>query len=263
MIKKRIKLFFYSIIQRYFKTEIRETKNTEILNKWADIFEDDVFLVSYPRSGNTWLRYLLTNLRFPNADWDMKSLYYSFPEVGGDIDISGVPRPRWIKSHFQYNPKYKKVIYLYRDGRDVAASFYNWSGKNKTETFDTFLKNYFLKDGNDHYWGSWQDHINSWWNKERVLYVKYEDLLERTAITLKEIADFINLDVSENEIAIAIEKSTFEKQQKDFDKFFSGQKVGIKGKAGAGNDYFDKSLLKYFIKETSDILHKLGYKHEL
>ena len=29
-------------------------------------FEDDMFLVSYPRSGNTWVRFLLANLRYPN-----------------------------------------------------------------------------------------------------------------------------------------------------------------------------------------------------
>ena len=38
------------------------------------LLADDIYLVSYPRSGNTWLRYLLTNLRFPEAIWDVNSL---------------------------------------------------------------------------------------------------------------------------------------------------------------------------------------------
>lgn len=257
MIKKRLKMLLFNLFKNRFKTEIQESRNQKVLNNWDEIFDDDIFLVSYPRSGNTWLRYLLTNLRFPNASWDVKSLYYSFPEVGGDIDITGVPRPRWIKSHMQYNEKYKKVIYLYRDGRDVAVSFYNWSGKNKSEPFKSFLKTNIL--GGKGYWGSWHEHVNSWWNKDGVLYVKYEDLVENTEGKLKEIAAFINLKVTEKEILAAIDKSTFKRQQKDFDKNFDGKKVGVHGKPGSSKEYFNEELNEYFYKVTKDVMNKLSY----
>src|SRR6516165_8986330 len=64
---------------------------------WSEILESDIYLVSYPRSGNTWLRNVLTNLRFPAAEWNLYSLSVAFPETGSDVDPRSVAQPRWIK----------------------------------------------------------------------------------------------------------------------------------------------------------------------
>jgi len=79
------------------------------------IYPDDVMLVSYPRSGNTWVRFLLANLM---SDSDRP---LDFVEMEGFIpaihstrqwgQIKSMASGRFIKSHMPYQPDYKKVIY--------------------------------------------------------------------------------------------------------------------------------------------------------
>ena len=91
----------------------------------AAVYPDDVFLVSYPKSGNTWMRFLVGNLVFPNDPITFANVERRVPSIYG---MSGrklrlVPRPRYIKSHEPFHSKYQNVIYVVRDPRDVAVSY--------------------------------------------------------------------------------------------------------------------------------------------
>src|SRR6266511_1501639 len=63
-------------------------------------FSDDIMLVSYPRSGNTWLRFLIGNLisrepvRFANIERIIPDIYHH-----SDRELRKLPRPRFLKSH--------------------------------------------------------------------------------------------------------------------------------------------------------------------
>lgn len=65
------------------------------------IFPDDTFVVSYPRSGNTWMRFLLTNLTCTHEPTTFLNLEARMPEIYFHYDpyLRGIPRPRLIKSH--------------------------------------------------------------------------------------------------------------------------------------------------------------------
>ncbi len=93
------------------------------------VFPDDVFLVSYPRSGNTWTRFLIGNLldqedpiTFANIESRIPEIYF-FP----DKVLRRLPRPRILKSHEYFDHRYKRVVYIVRDPRDVATSMYHYS----------------------------------------------------------------------------------------------------------------------------------------
>ena len=90
------------------------------------IYGDDIFLVSYPKSGNTWLRFLLAyclfdiepgRVNFHNIENFIPDMYVNWPN-------RNLARPRIIKSHEKFTKNYPRVIYLYRDGRDVMVSYY-------------------------------------------------------------------------------------------------------------------------------------------
>src|SRR5512135_2277356 len=79
----------------------------------------DLFLVSYPKSVNTWLRFILANLMHP----DMSVTFSNIEQLAPDIyqhssnELKGVRDPRALKSHEYFDPRYKKVIYIVRDPR--------------------------------------------------------------------------------------------------------------------------------------------------
>src|ERR671925_279845 len=90
------------------------------------VFPDDVFLVSYPRSGNTWTRFLIANLIYPSEPVNFANIESRVPEIylWRDRDLRKLSRPRILKSHEYFDPRYKKTIYIARDPRDVAVSVY-------------------------------------------------------------------------------------------------------------------------------------------
>lgn len=229
---------------------------------------DDVFLVSYPRSGNTWMRYLMTNLRFPDAEWDLNSLAFAFPEIGGPIKPSSVPRPRWIKSHLSYDPSYPRVIYLIRDVRDVAVSFYFWTGKEKEMSFKDFLINYITNDNSDIVpWVAWHSHIEGYLAKQSnldMIIIQYENLVEDTITELERICQFVGLDRTTQDIETAIQKSTIDKQQTDFQhhEALRGKRVGVSGRPGKWKELFDEELLTELYHTAGETMEALGYKYE-
>ena len=109
------------------------------------IFFDDIFLVSYPKSGNTWVRFLLANLLKEGDELiDFKSAIKYVPEIGIHNDeLVNLKRPRIIKSHELYNAKYPKVVYIVRDPRDVYVSYFHYLKKKLPIglTFSAFLRN--------------------------------------------------------------------------------------------------------------------------
>src|SRR5919109_3198459 len=76
----------------------------------------DVFLVSYPRSGNTWLRFLLANALRPAE----AATFATFGEVVPDIydetdrELRRRPSPRVLKSHEPFDRRYRRGAYPLR-----------------------------------------------------------------------------------------------------------------------------------------------------
>src|SRR5579864_4614101 len=91
-----------------------------------EVFPDDVFIVSYPKSGNTWTRFLIANLVYPEKQPDFSNinLVIPDPEALSKRALANLPRPRILKSHQYFDPRYKHIIYIVRDPRDVALSQY-------------------------------------------------------------------------------------------------------------------------------------------
>src|SRR5450631_2843753 len=86
---------------------------------------DDILLASYPQSGDVWAQFLSANLIAPDAEVSVDNVH----ELVLDFDLSTkrdfdrAPRPRFIKSYSSFDPRYRRVIYVVRDPRDVADTF--------------------------------------------------------------------------------------------------------------------------------------------
>src|ERR1700746_1173160 len=131
------------------------------------VFPDDTFLVSFPRSGNTWTRFLVCNLLDPDHPVEFADLESRIPELYDTTarKLRAFPRPRIIKSHESFDPRYRKIIYIVRDPRDVAISYYEFQLKRRVVSEDCRLEEFvprFMESEFEPKTGCWGDHVLSW-----------------------------------------------------------------------------------------------------
>src|SRR2546425_1809027 len=113
------------------KRVIKYALGTDVAGRNLAVYPDDTFIVSYPRSGNTWARFLIANLVHPNATVTFANIEKLIPDTSSQSNraLKRTPRPRIIKTHQYFDPRYRKVIYIVRDPRDVALSYHQFQRK--------------------------------------------------------------------------------------------------------------------------------------
>ena len=188
-----------------------------IKGRGSTVYPDDTFLVSYPRSGNTWSRFLVFNLVFTDEPANFLNVEKRVPDIHGYSDwvLRGVPRPRYLKSHECFDPRYKRILYIVRDPRDVVVSTYHYRVKTRVipdgYPIATFAERW-MESAWKAEWGTWEEHVQSWRAMRRdapgFFLVRYEDLKSRTNEELTRIANFLGVQRSNEQIARAVELSS-------------------------------------------------------
>lgn len=186
------------------------------------IREDDIFLVSFPKSGNTWSRFLLANLLHPEQTATFANIHLLIPDPTGTSkrDLDRLPKPRIIKSHECFDPRYGRVIYIVRDPRDVAVSQYHYHRKlmkiGDDSPIETFVARFLAGQTCPH--GSWGQNVITWLatseGSPNFLLLRYEDMLADTAQELAKIAAFLGISASPEQIARAVERSSAARMRK-------------------------------------------------
>jgi Sulfotransferase domain len=247
-----------------------------VVYRHTTVSRRDAFLVSYPKSGNTWLKFMLTYLLSGReADFDSDS--ETIGEVGSHRATPAVlpGEGRLIKSHEPYSGLqrrfYRKAIYLIRDGRDVAVSYYYTlirRGLYEGE-FGPFLR-LFLGGGVDGY-GPWHEHVESWLasplrQNGSLLVVKYEDFLKEPARNLSGAMEFLGMPATRDRVEEAIQTYSAERmrERERRSRFHSEQKrqdIMFVRTAGPGDwaRTFSKKDEELFTRVTGDLLQRLGY----
>ena len=175
------------------------------------VIEGDTFVVSYPKSGNTWVRFLLATL-LHRDDVDFTNIGRLVPDIyqSTQKQLDRLEPPRLLKSHEYFDARYRRVIYLVRDPRDVAVSYFHHLVKQRVMPEDCTLERYldgFLVGSYDPY-GSWHENVGSWLGArgghEDFLLVRYEDLSRRPLQELQRVVGFIGLEHSEAQLRAAL-----------------------------------------------------------
>ena len=200
-------------------------------NVWWDhrgLRPSDVMMCSYPRSGSTWLRFLMFALTIDD-EATFASVGQVMPYVGRHSNaVPTLPgNGRLIKTHEPYNRYYRRAIHLVRDPRDVCVSYWTFmqrigklkvtDGDDEVASFDHFV-NAFVAGRVDGF-STWDRHLASYLRASEsrpsdFLRVRFEDLRADTPGRLVDIAAFLGLEITHDEAQRAAQRASLENMRR-------------------------------------------------
>lgn len=191
----------------------------------------DVLISPYSKCGTTWLQQIVNSLR-TNGSMEFDEITEVVPwlemayDLGIDLEKSQPGWPRAFKSHLSWHdiPKGGKYIVAIRDPKDALVSLYRffegWWFEPGYISLPEFAEAVYLNQQNpNNYWS----HLSSWWDHredENVLLMCYEDMRDDLSGTIKLVADFIDVELTDALLEIVTEQASLEFMQahrKQFD----------------------------------------------
>ncbi|MEQ8770176.1 MAG: sulfotransferase domain-containing protein [Phycisphaerales bacterium] len=222
-----------------------------------------VWLASYPRSGNTWVRTLLHAYAHGEvADTTAVARTIAdlhIPEHGGRPTPYADSGKTLIKTHFPwsashpYAPATAGAIVLVRHPRDVLLSSLNFhrvvgsqvagkTGAAKTAFDDAdYVRTFIAKGGDPGYehagYGSWERNLRSWTDalEHPKLIVKYHELRADPTQGLAAMLEFLGEQVDPDRVGRAVAAASFDSMRalEVREKTASGDKNPFFGGSGA------------------------------
>jgi len=234
----------------------RELQNHHMDSTLWDDFpfrDDDVVVGTYAKSGTTWTQQIVGQLIHQGDPevaigeispwWDMRIVP---PEVRAAVLAQ--PHRRVVKTHLpadalRMSPKVK-YLYVARDGRDVIWSLHNHHSNHTELAFqllnetpgrvgpplpraDPDIRRYFmtwLENDGQPYWSFWEN-VSTWWalrDLPNVKLVHFANLKADLAGQMREIADFLEVEIPEAKWPQVVEHCTFDWMKAHPDKAAPG-----------------------------------------
>lgn len=239
---------------------------------------DDLFIAGYPKSGSTLLQMMLYQMT-TDGEMDLPHIesFSPFFEECFRVGVAGyleeMPSPRVFKTHLEYGrmPRRRgRCIYLVRDLRDVAVSAFHhhrmvrgWGPQEELRMFvNGILSGRTMFD-------SWFRHTRSWWPHRHdpdVLFLRYEEVIADLPGTMRRIADFCGLPLTDEIAARVLERCSvaFMKQHNEkFDprlrQLEQGRREFIRnGVAGEGRVRLHPAQEQRIARSLADLGRQLG-----
>lgn len=218
--------------------------------------EAPIYVIGYPKSGNTWLLRMLCEICDANINQTDEINRATYKESRKNIIH---------KSHFEDISKLHsngKFIYIVRDIRDVLVSGFFYThhfinensviNKNNIDIGSLLFRCYFkyqIKQLNlrwqynkvttfKHWILSllvklkdlitrrqplpkkinlnWSEHISYWANRPNIHLVRYEDLLSNTTLEMEKILNFLHLSYSPEDLNNIVHEQSFQIKKQQF-----------------------------------------------
>ncbi len=200
-------------------------------------------IIGHPKSGNTWLKVMISRLyqmrydlpesKLINTDEFARKIpeiprlaatngYYSYEGEVGKLLSAGAPD----------NPlRHKPVLFLARNPIDIAVSWYHQFTKRQSRAKGELINHWIEHPIDKHTVQMWEfvrhsdiglpsliEYQNTWARNiadlERGMLTRYEDLRAEPVPTLHAITQLMGEDFSEEEIRAAVEWGSFDNLQK-------------------------------------------------
>lgn len=258
-----------------------------------------IIVCGYPKSGNTWLARLTAELvECPVKGFWCEPFNNEIAVEGSNRESEF----SCFKAHHSideleftledYGNGTEKIIYIIRDPRDVSISamkyfwfppryprirrMFSWFSSKGILLYKKYFEpeEYRLKyiingivNGMSegawlHY--SWGDHVRGYVNsnKDNILIVKYEDLLNNVAECAEHIVDFIGITKSRSEILNACKAQSFSRKKAEFKTMGDQDRANFMrtGKSGQWAELFDDICERQMSNAFADLYQRLGYE---
>jgi alcohol sulfotransferase len=195
----------------------------------------DVVVVSFGKSGRTWLRVMMSHLFRVMYKLPKNAVlgFDNFHNINSSVPKIFFTHDNYIKDFtgdlHSKAPFYdKRVVLLARDPRDVAVSqFFQW--KFRIKPTKVAINNYppqgsdislfdFVMGDNGGGMRAVTDYLNLWAaevDKIKHLHLlRYEDLRARPREELRRLLDFMHVDATEPQVHAAVDYSSYENMKK-------------------------------------------------
>ncbi|MBI5463208.1 MAG: sulfotransferase domain-containing protein [Gammaproteobacteria bacterium] len=215
-----------------------------------------VWLASYPKSGNTWVRFMLLNLLMgkqtstENLDKVIPDIHVLMPHYAYPPRLNIPPGATVLmKSHFMLWPEMPFInltagfIYIVRNPLDIVASAVNYEFLKKAAPADAGdrqkARDQYVQDFIAHgavpgwieaRWGTWDDNVRSYaFDKHPFpgLVLKYEDLVREPLAQLTRIVDFLGYRTDAQTLQNAVDASSFDNMRRIEDQEVKESKPGF------------------------------------
>ncbi len=192
------------------------------------------WIASYPKSGNTWVRFLLANY-FAGPIGDSAQVGAAVPSISPVASIErllATHSPLCMKTHFPWSAKHPfadrtdRAIIIVRYPKDILLSNLNYhrmlAGCEGGFSDETYAKA-FIAAGADPAWldhfgyGTLEAHVASWLDDPSApprLLIRYEDLARDAGAELERILAFIGVEADAGRVRAAADASSFDEMRR-------------------------------------------------
>lgn len=245
--------------------------------RWGESFPF-FWVAEYPKSGGTWLARMISDyLQVPFAQFNRLPMACSCV----------------VHEFGTYDPRLRRVFYLYRDGRDVLTSLYfdrlriarhsdrpgqtrirrvyekllgkGYDPKDIVRHLPRFIEYEFRHPGRGAS-SSWSGHIDTWAagrHLGHVAYLSYEELRADCAATLgRAIRQHTGEEIDEWQMKTTVEKLSMKRQTARVPGEEDPKEHIRKGISGDWHNYFSREAAELFDHLAGDTLVRLGYEED-
>ncbi|WP_348704068.1 sulfotransferase domain-containing protein [uncultured Neptuniibacter sp.] len=236
---------------------------------WPEVY---IICASFPKSGNTWLRFLLSNIsRIISCNDELVSFHtvdkYA-PFIRGNRSLKGIYKnpnaPIYLKTHFPYTKYFdsKRSLILFRNPEDTLRSYKDYLEREVGRSFcsnEEFLRHWRYGVP------AWVNFHKYWLEASDATFISYEQLRDDGEKVLLHVCNRFKLEVDNSVIERSLNASSKENmssiRSNEGDPHSKNEEYDFVGKERRSVE-FTKFEKEYIFENTKEIYEELRKKSQ-
>ena len=258
--------------------QTHEERNYRVILQWLEGGSKAVFVTSFPRSGNTWMRYLLSDVFLQRAGIATTTALpikpdRVIPDIYGDSLAAGereLTHDLYVKTHESFDRLKKKIptvgmegcrhVYIVRHPEDALVSFYHYHEREERLRVKVRKgKDAFCRERLREWQVITRSYVRAAEGGTQVYFVSYENLLARTERVLGGVLDWLGVEHEADMVRQAAANMKFDKMKTEEDKGrMQGAEFNGRGGPGAGEAELKAETLTRIREEARELLERVN-----